>query len=379
MNVKKLTLGVMVALSATALAVVIASNPFAARASGVDGTERPVAQPMQLTDGATSTYIGVALLPVSAAEAEQLGIAGGAEVHRVDENGPSSGVLEVGDVITFVNGHAVASPRDVGHAVQATTVGEPIVFTVWRGGVLLGDLSVTVGEHMVRRHGPRPALHAKKPIARNPLLAQILALGDRFARGELVLEAADGSFKTHRAVVGTVTVSDPALGTFTLQPRDSSDPIDYTISDDTKVRLARDGDIGALNTTDTTLVIDVDGDVKLVHQGPLPTSKIGHGSKLGKRGYPGPGKFQGRAGRGHGRGRLHGGASRFGNGIAGIDPSGSLDDLRQRLGERGGDGSLFRSLICDGEHRDQLPERIIVRCETQGGSAPAPAIGDDAL
>ena len=373
MNVKKLTLGVMVALSATALAVVIAASPFAARASGVDGTEGPVAQPLQLTDGATSTYIGVALLPVSAAEADQLGIAGGAKVHRVDENGPSSGVLEAGDVITFVNGHAVASTRDVAHAVQASSVGDVLVFTVWRDGVLLGDLSVTVGEHVVRRHGPRPAVHATKPIARNPLMAQILALGDRFARGELVLRAADGSFKTHRAVVGAVTVSDPALGTFTLQPRDGSDPIDYTISDDTKVRLARDGDIGALNTTDTTLVIDVDGDVKLVHQGPLPAGKIG------KRGNPGPGRFQGRAGRGPGPGRLHGGASRFGNGIAGVDRAGLLDDLRQRLRKHGEDGRLFRSLLCDSEHRDQLPERIIAHCETQSGSGTAPTIGDDAL
>jgi hypothetical protein len=299
----------------------------------------------------------------------------------VDENGPSSGVLEVGDVITFVNGHAVASPVDVGHAVQASSVGDVLVFTVWRDGVLLGDLSVTVGERVVRRHGPRPALHATKPIVRDPLMAQILALGDRFARGELVLQAADGSFKTHRAVVGAVTVSDPALGTFTLQPRDGSDPIDYTISDDTKVRLARDGDIGALNTTDTTLVIDVDGDVKLVHQGPLPAGKIGHGPKIGKRGNPGPGRFHGRARRGPGPGSFHGGASGFGNGIAGIDPSGLLDDLRRRLGERGGDGpgSLFRSLLCDSEHRDQLPERIIAHCETQSGSGTAPTIGDDAV
>ena len=377
MNVRKITLGVMVALAATALAVVIAANPFAARAGSVDGTEVPVVQPLQLTDGATSTYIGVALLPVSAAEADQLGIAGGAKVHRVVDNGPSSGVLEAGDVITFVNGNAVASPGEVAEAVQASSVGDTLLFTVLRGGVTLNDLGVTVGERVVRRHRLRSAARATKPIAHDPLMAQILALGDRFARGELVLAAADGSFKTHRAVVGTVTVSDPALGTLTLQPRDGSDPIDYAISDDTKVRLARDGDIDALNTTDSTLVIDVDGVVKLVHQGPLPYSKIGQRSQFSKRGHPGLGRFQGRSGRGPGR--LHGGASGFGKGGVGFGPSGLLDRLRLRLGEQGDNGLPFRSLICNSELRDHLPESIIIRCETQNGSGTAPAIGDDAV
>ena len=104
MNVRQITLGVMVALTATALAVVIAANPFSARASSVVGTEAPVVESLQLTDSASSTYIGIALLLVSDVEAEQLGIDGGAKVHRVDESGPSSGVLEVGDVITTVNG-----------------------------------------------------------------------------------------------------------------------------------------------------------------------------------------------------------------------------------------------------------------------------------
>jgi hypothetical protein len=379
MNLKKITVGVMVALSATALAVVIAANPFAATASGVDGTEGPVVQPLQLTAGATSTYIGVALLPVSAAEADQLGIDGGAKVHLVVDEGPSSGVLEVDDVITAVDGDLVLSPGDVADAVQASSVGDTLVFTVKRGGVTINDLSVTVGERLTRRHGPRLAVRAGRSTPQHPLMAQILALGDRFARGELVLADADGSFKTHRAVVGTVTVSDPDAGTFTLQPRDGSDPIDYAISDDTTVRLARDGDIGALNTTDTTLVIDVDGKVRLVHQGPLPASKIGQRTQFGKRGRPGLGRFHGRGGRGPAG--FHGGASGFGNGIAGFVPSGLLDDLRSRLGEyrADGPGSLFRGLICNSEHLDQLPESIIIRCESQGGSGTAPAIGDDAV
>ena len=378
MNVRKITLGVMVALSAAALTAVIAVNPFAAKASVVDGTEPPVARPLQLTDSATSTYIGIALLPVSTAEAEQLGIDGGAKVHWVDETGPSSGVLEVGDVIIAVDGDPVASPGDVADAVQASSVGATLLFTVNRDGVTLDDpLSVTVGERVVRLHAFRKSSKLGTPDLRQMLMAQALSLGDRFARGQIVVADADGNYQTYRVVVGTVTVSGP--DTFTLQPRDDSDPIDYTVSDDTTVRLVRDGDIGALNLTDTTLVIDVDGEVWLVQQGPLATSKFGQRSQFGKRGHPGLGRFQGRAGRGPGR--FHGGGSRFGNGGIGFGPSGLLDGLRLRIGERGGDGPrfLFRSLLCDDEHLDQLPDRIIIRCETQNGSGTAPVIGDDAV
>jgi hypothetical protein len=386
MKVRQITLGVMVALTATALAVVIAANPFSARASSVVGTEAPVVESLQQTDSASTTYIGIALLPVSDAEAEQLGIDGGAKVHRVDENGPSGGVLEVGDVITIVNGDPVATPGDVAGAVQATGVGDTLVLTVIRDGVTIDNLSVTVGERQVTRHVFRKSRAPRTPDLTQMLLGQAQALGDRFARGQMVIADADGNYQTYSAAIGIITESDPDAGTFTLQPRDGSDPVDYAISDDTKVRLARDGDIGALNLTDTTLVIDVDGEVKLVHQGPLPASKINQRQRFGKRGHLGQSRFQGRAGRGPGIGSLpagtfKGGAFGFRNGTAGFDPSSILEELRQRLGERraDGSGSSFRSLICDSEHLDDLPDGIVIRCETQTGSGTAPTVGDDAV
>ncbi len=377
MNIRKITMGVMVALTAAALGTVIATNPFSASASSSDGSDRQVVQSLHVTDGATSTYIGVALVPIPAAEAEQLGIEGGAKVHRVDDAGPSGGLLEPGDVITAVDGQAVASPRAVAEAVHASSVGDTLVFTVLRGGEYL-DVSVVAGERVVKRHGPRYAPRATKSKAGHPLLAQIMALGDRFARGELVLAGADGNYQTHSAAVGNVTGSDADAGTFTLQPRDGSDAIDYTISTSTKVRLVRDGDIGALNTTDTTLVIDVDGDVKLVHQGPLQAKKIGPRSHFGKRGHKGPGGLHGR--QGPGPRRFPAGAHGFGAGAAGIDLSGLLEGLRLRIGDLGdgGPASLFQAL-CNGEHMDQLPERIVIRCESQSGSETPPTVGDDAV
>ena len=153
----------------------------------------------------------------------------------------------------------------------------------------------------------------------------------------------------------------------------------YIVSDDTTVRLTRNGDIGELNLTDTTLVIDVDGAVKLVNQGPLPSNKIGQLSQFGKGDRPGHGRFQGRGRRGPGHGGFPRGASGLHNGGAAFGPSGLLDGLRLRLGELGGDGLLLQSLICDSEYLDKLPDSIVIRCETESGSETASANGDDAV
>lgn len=100
----------------------------------------------------------------------------------------------------------------------------------------------------------------------------------------VVFENEDGEYSTYRAVVGTVSEVDTSAGTFTLDPKDGSDSIDYTIDEDTKVVMIRNGDLGQLNTDDETLVVDVDGEVMLVRQG-QPTEKRGHlfGGRKGAR------------------------------------------------------------------------------------------------
>ena len=100
----------------------------------------------------------------------------------------------------------------------------------------------------------------------------------------IVFENEDGEYSTYRAVVGTVSEVDTSAGTFTLDPKDGSDSIDYTIDEDTKVVMNRSGDLGQLNTDDETLVVDVDGEVMLVRQGEL-TKKRRHlfGGREGAR------------------------------------------------------------------------------------------------
>ena len=82
----------------------------------------------------------------------------------------------------------------------------------------------------------------------------------------------------------TVTSVDADAGTFTLQPKDGSATIDYTINDETVVIMSRTGDLGQLNTTDPTVVMDVDGDVKWVRQG-APTMRFDRGPSV----FPGLG------------------------------------------------------------------------------------------
>ena len=83
----------------------------------------------------------------------------------------------------------------------------------------------------------------------------------------------DGNYQTHRTVAGTVTSVDADAGTFTLQPKDGSATIDYTINDETVITMIRTGDLGQLNTTDPTVVMDVDGEVKWIRQG-APTMRF---------------------------------------------------------------------------------------------------------
>jgi hypothetical protein len=125
------------------------------------------------------------------------------------------------------------------------------------------------------------------------VLGLLRQLGNRLAKAEIVLETDDG-FKTFRAVAGTLSDLEVEEGTFTLNPVDGSVAIDYGISDDTVVQTTHRGTLAGLNTTDRTLVVDVDGNVKLVQQGNVGVGKHMRGRPFGGRGHdfrPGPGGF----------------------------------------------------------------------------------------
>ena len=209
----------------------------------------------------TKPYIGVVVTPDPD---------GAVEVVEIMDNGPSNGVLQADDVITAANGEAVNDSKDLINAIVETGVGETITLTVTRDDQSM-DVTVTVGERTEATF--KSARVLRRPFTRNvspPVPRMIMpsrVVDDRFASSQFVIADEDGNYQTHRTVAGTVTGVDADAGTFTLQPKDGSATIDYTINDETVITMIRTGDLGQLNTTDPTVVMDVDGEVKWIRQG----------------------------------------------------------------------------------------------------------------
>ncbi len=232
-----------------------------------------VAPPVQLLkagdpddeDADKTPYVGIRIHTVSSEEAKELGVSGPVRVLGVDENGPASGLLEAGDVIVSVGGVTVTTSRHVVRIVQATDPGEILSFTVVRDGNT-EVVDVEVGERDVKAAA---RLHFALPHQLpGPLQGLLHNLNTGVARAEIVVHA-DGGFETLRAVAGTMSNIDVENGTFDLSPEDGSDAISYQISDETVV-LSTHNDLGGLNETDRTWVVDVDSNVKLVTQGQMP-------------------------------------------------------------------------------------------------------------
>ena len=206
-------------------------------------------------------YIGIYVSP---------GDDGGVEVVKVMKDSPSDGVLQEGDVITSVDSETVNDSSDLIDAVATAGVGGTITLTVTRDDQSM-DVTVTVGERTEARFESarvlrRPFTRGVSPVDPGMLMPSRV-VDDRFASSRIVVADDDGNYRTHRTVAGTVTSVDADAGTFTLQPKDGSATIDYTINDDTVITMSRTGDLGQLNTTDQTVVMDVDGEVKWIQQG----------------------------------------------------------------------------------------------------------------
>ena len=418
MNATKITAGALVALTGVALTAVVAANPFSTQASSIQAP--PPVHPQVVghlqvvedeeadSDAQTKPYIGVAISSLSPARAEELGVDGGVMVTAVLNENPSSGVLEHGDVITSIDGQVVSSRKDVMDAVMASSVGDVISVIVIRGDDIL-DLSVAVGETDISKRDIFRSRVAQmhKPNLTQGLIQKAFQAGDRFARGEVVIADENGVYQTYRATAGLVTEIDSDAKTFTLQPKDGSALIEYMISDDAKVNLNRTGDLGELNTEANTLVVDVNGEVKQVHQGEMSKPYMqgkGHGSNIQMhRGQSGQ---QGRIGREGQGGHRQGGQFGFGQGFGNFNQSGLPDQIRDRLpffGANRGPGDLsdflspevlekieqfgrgelhrsdFLSEICESLDQENLPERIIIRCETSDEAPATPAVDDNSL
>ena len=214
-------------------------------------------------------YIGVVIYPLSD---------GSVKVVKVLEDGPSHGVLEVGDIIAAVNDEAVDGVKDLTNTIaEAGVGGAALTLTVTRDGSDM-DAAVTVGEWTEKAYPERSASHK---AARGQ---------DRVSSSRIAIADDDGNYHTYRTVFGNLTALDADAGTFTLQPKDGSDPIEYTINDDTRIFVGKDpvDDLSGLDMSEQTVVMDVDRAVKVVKQSETGMAG-GFSYRMGKiRGF-GPG------------------------------------------------------------------------------------------
>lgn len=80
-------------------------------------------------------WLGIEGADLSDAEAEAMGLPGGAVVRRVASGGPAAaGGLQPGDVITEIDGHAVSSSSGLVVAMRHQSPGQDVTVAYWRDG-----------------------------------------------------------------------------------------------------------------------------------------------------------------------------------------------------------------------------------------------------
>ena len=250
---KKLVLGTLTALVvlatvAAVAAAVTSSDPIAAEAKVRDQQALPAEtlKPSLQTDEDESAhgFIGIAIATVTEAEAEEPGQAGRARVVRVFDGGPSDGVLAKDDIIVSVDGVDIPTVAALIETVRSHAPGDVIEIGLWGQ---TDPVSVTVGEHdgiSVHRGKFTSRIHKRLGPGSTLLHGMFGHPLDRFVSGELVVTEDDnGGLKTIAGVAGTVTGVDVNAESVTLDAKDGSGLVTFTI--------ASDGD-------DATLVI-VDG------------------------------------------------------------------------------------------------------------------------
>ncbi|MCH7802225.1 MAG: PDZ domain-containing protein, partial [Chloroflexi bacterium] len=270
---RRVAASLLIAMAVLALTAVIVSNSGSSQANNEQGDQStPDPQPLALSEVPETTnnvpdrkpntepgdvvskgFVGISISSLPEAEADELGIEGGVLVNHVIDDGPSAGILLVGDVITTVNGQPVAETENLIDFVWSVQPGDTVAFTVVRDGETL-DLSVVAGErelHTVRKFAQRipdglRGLQGLRGLGGNVFGRITDALFDRFVSAEVVVKTDDG-FMTIAAVTGTVRSVNIGAGTFLLDAADGNGDVEFTISDDTMVNLTTQGDLSGLN------------------------------------------------------------------------------------------------------------------------------------
>ena len=168
-------------------------------------------------------WLGASGQSVTADIAESLGLArpGGVIIARVYPGGPADGAgLEVGDVVTAVNGREVEDSEALRFRIATLPIGGGATLALHRRG---GDRTVTVLLEAPPEDPPRQetTLRGAHPLSGatvanlSPALADELAL-DLFARGVVILDTARGSPAQRFFATGDILLRVAGLETETV-------------------------------------------------------------------------------------------------------------------------------------------------------------------
>ena len=138
-------------------------------------TVKLVVQQLRDKGHVTRGWIGVQIQPVTPTIAEAIGLknAEGALVAQLEPNTPAAkGGIEIGDVITSVNGEAVKDSPDLARRIAAIAPGTPTKFGIFRNGQ---EKTVTVTLGRFPRTSAEPQAEQQKAPSEAPVLGLALA------------------------------------------------------------------------------------------------------------------------------------------------------------------------------------------------------------
>lgn len=243
-------------------------------------------------DAAAAPWVGLYLANLNERLADKLGADRdeGVVVLKVVKDGPADEAgVEQGDIVLQVGDLDIAEVKDVVDAVGASSPGDTLTLTVLRG-TDEQDIDTVVGERPKpkrQEHGKVPGiLHLLAPMAGNLMSAEI-TLADK-----------DGNPVTVAYVAGTVAEVDGDA--VTVSPKDGSDDLSLSLTDETAVvKGGKPGGGGDLAVGDEVIAVWKDGELRAVlvapyHAGKARNKRGGHGfpgitGMLGMEGGPGAG------------------------------------------------------------------------------------------
>ncbi len=230
-------------------------------------------------EGSGLPWVGLYLANINEKIAERLGVDRdeGVVVLKAVKDGPADEAgVEQGDIVLRVDDLDMAKVKDVADAVGASSPGDTLTFAVLRGAEEQ-DIDIVVGER------PKPKTQKK---GQAPGILRLLApMAGNLMSAEITLADKEGNPVTLAYVAGTVAEIDGDA--VTLSPKDGSDDVSLTLTDD--VAVIKQGKKGAsedLAVDDELIAVWKDRELQAVLVAPYHAGK-GHKAQARKRGAHG--------------------------------------------------------------------------------------------